>query len=204
MAVSYTHLQRKFWILCGKKRKKSEWEPDPVSGENVKDGSCDFRRVQRRWSGTEQYSDTVPVSYTHLCIRHCYSFDSSRKKSRCYISYGMRRLEKSMPRSWAVSYTHLDVYKRQDLYREKIPDSSSEKRKLYSFFSGAGKTSGTRYSDGIAVFYHRDRCHCGTAVSYTHLSQERIYLWQHGSCVWQIPLMPWHQNVVIKRPFRWM
>ena len=48
-----------------------------------------------------------------------------------------------------------------DLYREKIPDSSSEKRKLYSFFSGAGKTSGTRYSDGIAVFYHRDRCHCG-------------------------------------------
>lgn len=60
--------------------------------------------------GSEQASD-MPVlepvlSYRivfrrrSMCIRHCYSFDSSRKKSRCYISYGMRRLEKSMPRSW--------------------------------------------------------------------------------------------------------
>ncbi|OTP42429.1 hypothetical protein A5797_001846, partial [Enterococcus faecalis] len=38
-----------------------------------------------------------------------------------------KRLEKKIPRVWSVSYTHLDVYKRQrsNLWIKKVPSGSA-------------------------------------------------------------------------------
>ena len=122
-------------------------------------------------------------------LSRCRECENAEKS--IYVSKMASMMEVSSPavsrmlKSMAVSYTHLDVYKRQDQYighgsgrgRFFTDGGDSGHRFLFRprfgklYFPEAGRTEyGRSFADGILWLFFGADCRRGTdAVSYTHL-----------------------------------